>query len=167
MTRVWFAISINGADAGKLKDSVVTEVKELVKGEIWKVTVAIKPSRNAKSERETFYVLELTCEVIGLPPAPADPLSTAGTSGTSDTRNGTKLRLRADWSNYVEYRISCNKGSDDRKPILSHLKTSNTEEYMNGISKLWMTRASKEAEIGDCKITIAERYVLACVMGNR
>ena len=41
------------------------------------------------------------------------------------------------------------------------------EEYDRGISKLWLKRMGNEGLVGGVKKAIAERYVLACVVGNR
>ncbi|TDL17842.1 hypothetical protein BD410DRAFT_534166 [Rickenella mellea] len=42
------------------------------------------------------------------------------------------------------------------------------EEYENGISKHWLRRVANEtdAEVGKYKRAVAERYVVACVVGN-
>ena len=59
------------------------------------------------------------------------------------------------------------KNGDEQFPLLYYLKTTNTEEYRNGISILWLKRISEEKEVGQYKRKIAERYILACVVGNR
>lgn len=51
--------------------------------------------------------------------------------------------------------------------LISHLKWQNHEEYHQGISKLWLKNIAKEKELGIAKRVAAERYLLACVAGNR
>ncbi|KAH8114351.1 hypothetical protein DFH11DRAFT_1855513 [Phellopilus nigrolimitatus] len=164
ITRVWFAISVNGRDQKNLRNLVVTDANEIVRNEVWSVTVNTTPML-ASSVFETFYVIQSTCEVIGLPSPAKAPAINSDISlllSTPDTPS-----LRVDWSDYVENRLLPD-GSHTvpPPPLLSYLKWTNAEEYTQGISKLWLSRIAKEGEVGEYKMKVAERYVMACVMGN-
>ncbi|KAL5524430.1 hypothetical protein ACEPAF_9570 [Sanghuangporus sanghuang] len=168
MTRLWFAISLNMSDTERARNTIVTDAQEVVKDEIWRVTVFVDSPRSAKDQRYSmFYVLESTCEVIGLPAAAGDPLSTTmnALDSTVSISSGRPF-LRTDWSDYIQHRISCAGDETAQFPLLYYLKTTNAEEYKNGISTLWLKRTSKEEEVGQYKRKVAERYILACVVGN-
>jgi hypothetical protein len=144
LTRLWFLLSIGGHDSPSLSRCSVTDVQEVIKDEICVIAV-----RSSDGQMQSFYVLEATCEVIGHPIPPAR--ITSG-SVLPDTP------LRADWSAYIA------AGSDMR--LIDRLRWTNHEEYERGISKLWLKRVEKEGELGRAKRKVAERYVLACVVGN-
>lgn len=155
LTRVWFALSVlgDGRDCTRL---FVTDAREVIRGEIWCVDVVNLDVDGSESLKESFYVLEETCEVIGRL-APAD---------TEDsTRRAQSLRV--DWSDYVQ---SCllptGFHSSPPIPLRNHLRWTNAEEYDKGISKVWLKRIEKEGPLGLYKRRIAERYILACVVGN-
>ena len=42
-----------------------------------------------------------------------------------------------------------------------------TDNFERGISKAWLKRVIAEGEIGKAKLTVAERYVMCSVVGNR
>ncbi|KAG1766207.1 hypothetical protein EDD22DRAFT_820186 [Suillus occidentalis] len=83
LTRLWFTLSVgtNQRDPSAWLKHTVEDAQEVVKGEIWAITI-----RDGNSLAE-FYVLESTCEVIGR--ALNAPQLQVYSSG-----------LRADWSRY-------------------------------------------------------------------
>ncbi|KAL5519947.1 hypothetical protein ACEPAG_1607 [Sanghuangporus baumii] len=168
MTRLWFAISLNMVDTERVRNTIVIDAQEVVKDEIWRITVLVNSLRNAKDQRHSmFYVLESTCEVIGLPAAARDPSSiTMNALDSTVSSSSGRPFLRTDWSDYIQHRISCAGDETAQFPLLYYLKTTNAEEYKNGISTLWLKRTSKEEEVGEYKRKVAERYILACVVGN-
>ena len=152
MTWFYFIISIGSevADFG-----VVIDAQELVEGELWSITT------RSSSSTKVLYVLEATCEVVGHPPLLSHQ------AAVSHPPPGGRIPLRADWSAYIEARAS-QSSTFDRTPLITkHLTWTNHEEYMQGISKLWIRRIQNEGELGAAKLHVAERYVLACVVGNR
>lgn len=135
----------------------LTDAREVLKDEVWCVDVVTQDVDGKKTLRESFYVLEETCEVIGRP---------APTGSEEATRHVQALRV--DWSDYIQFRLlPAGFHSSPPEPLHSHLKWTNAEEYDKGISRLWLKRTEKEGPLGLYKRTIAERYVLACVVGNR
>ncbi|KAG5646540.1 hypothetical protein DXG03_003307 [Asterophora parasitica] len=132
--------------------TMILDVQELVEGEIWSVELS------SSMGKEVIYVLECTCEVVGHPPAPHVPELDGKTAALDP------YPLRADWSVYISQCLS----SLPRPPsLMEHLKWTNHEEYDRGISKLWLSRTQGEGDIGAAKRLVAERYILACVVGNR
>lgn len=159
MTRLWFLLSIGGEpkDPTAWTRGVIIDAQELVKSEIWSITT--RDSSYSPPKLETFYVLESTCEVVGHPPS----ISDSETSATSRS-----IPVRADWSAYIAHRLLPPSMHDSPPPsLIQHLKGTNYEEFDKGISKQWLHRIANEGEIGIAKRTVAERYVLACVFGNR
>jgi hypothetical protein len=152
---LWFHLSIGGnEDLGSWK---VVDAQQLVEDEIWSITF-MSPS----NALETLYILEATCEPIGYPQAPSRP------TGDSPRDGHPSIPVRADWSDYIAMRLLPASSLD--APLLSlleYLKWTNHEEYDRGISRLWLKRISSEGVLGVAKRRVAERYVLACVVGNR
>ena len=147
LTQLWSALSTmilcaKSVRANWLYD-VVTDVKEIVKGEIWYVTI-----RNSRSGHlQAFHVLEATCEILGfVEGAPSDD------------------SLRADWAAYVQRR---KENPDDRSPLHEAMRWADHAEYERGISRHWLRRTAQMGPQGAALRTIAERYTLACVVGNR
>ena len=125
-------------------DAQITNVQQLVPGEIWCVTMSEK----------SFYVLEATCEVVGRPTTP---------SGES-----SEIPVRADWSKYIAHRlVPPTVHTVPPPPLLEQVSWTNHEEYEHGISRHWLKRIRREGKLGAMKETIAERYIFACVVGNR
>lgn len=145
LTRLWFTLSVgtNQRDPSVWLKHIVEDAQEVVKGEIWAITI-----RDGNSLAE-FYVLESTCEVIGR------ALNTPQLEVYSS-------ELRADWSRYIS---SHTAGSRDL--ISENLRWANYDEYNRGISRHWLRRISGEGDAGLSKKVVAERYVLACVVANR
>lgn len=138
-------------DQKDLLKGAVTDAQEVVSNEIWRITF-----RSIRST-DTFFVLEATCEVIGRP-------------STSLTIAHNQPRLREDWLAYVAIRQQDESRTKFKQSILTlteHLRWTNHEEYSTGISKLWLSKLKAEGEIGVMKLTVAWRYVLACVVSNR
>ncbi len=117
----------------------VVDAQEVIKGEIWCITM------QHRTVKESFYVLEATCEVVGHPPA----------------SQLDSLPIRADWSAYIEHRSSVHP------TMMEHICWTNHEEYDRGISRHWLKRMRREGKMGAALEVIAGRYVLACVVGNR
>lgn len=134
-----------------LVKGTVIDAQEVVLNEIWRITFRSTHSTN------TFFVLEATCEVIGQP---------------SPTRVITQDQphLREDWLAYVATRHQDESRIQSKQPILTlmeHLHWTNHEEYSTGISKFWLSKLKGEGKTGATKLTVAWRYVLACVVSNR
>jgi hypothetical protein len=148
LTRLWFTLSVgtNERDPSAWLKRTVEDAQEIVKGEIWAITI-----RDGNSLSE-FYVLESTCEVIGRTlDAPQLEVYSSG--------------LRADWSRYISSHTSVCVGP--RNLITENIRWANYEEYDRGISRHWLRRISGEGDVGLSKKVVAERYVLACVVANR
>ncbi|KAH9926085.1 hypothetical protein B0H21DRAFT_764245, partial [Amylocystis lapponica] len=166
MTRLWFALSVGGPDDSTGSESwlcgTVTDVQEVIKGEIWSITVSAPLSQVSSSGRkEILYVLEATCEVVGHPMPKLDALRQD--TGVVPKAAPTSIPLRDDWSVYIQQRLTISPEGTVSCPLLSHLKWANCEEYDRGISRLWLKRVSAEGALGAAKRVVAERYVLACV----
>ncbi|KAH7922035.1 hypothetical protein BV22DRAFT_1071174 [Leucogyrophana mollusca] len=161
LTRLWFTLSVGGSgqDPSAWTRTVVEDVREIVAGEVWSVTVR-KPTKNAADIREICYILDSTCEVIGHPPvAPGAPGSVKAPTGY----------VRADWSNYIADALPTphSSATESNASSLRHrLKWANYEEFDRGISKLWLQRTLVEGQVGIAKREIAERYIMASVIGN-
>ena len=150
LTRVWFSLSV-GTEFGRsirtnwLHDTI-TDAVEIVKGEIWSIT-----TRNAISGyQQVFHVLESTCEVLGL---------AAGTRVDDEP-----LYVRLDWAGYIEQRKA---NPDITSPLCDAMRWADHAEFDRGISRHWLSRTAQMGERGAALRMIAERYTLACVVGNR
>ncbi|EMD40290.1 hypothetical protein CERSUDRAFT_148183 [Gelatoporia subvermispora B] len=162
VSRMWFALSLGSgksSDDTEWLNATVISAQEVVKGEIWCITV-VSPGRTG-NHWESFYVLQATCEVVGH----ALPTQNSPAPHENAGFGSLKIPLRADWSAYISQRLS-RISNGAQGTVLSHLKWANNEDYDHGISKLWLTRISREGELGRVKHVVAERYVLACVVGN-
>ena len=159
LTKLWFQVSIPSPEKGDISDLLVEDAQPVVDNEIWHITVRDCRKKSIRA----YFILEPTCEVIGHP-------TTITTSTSSVENSGNLLELesvRMDWSNYIEqYRLS-EPLHGSPSSLFHHLKCSNTEEYQGGISKVWLSRIREEGELGAYKKVVAERYVIACVVGNR
>ncbi|KAI0081570.1 hypothetical protein K474DRAFT_1768489 [Panus rudis PR-1116 ss-1] len=151
LTRLWFSLSIGGKDHEAWLEDTVIDTQEIVPGEICRITVQ---DHNSSSLQRSFYVLEPTGEVVGHAPLPSRP--------TCSSSSPAILPLRADWSAYIQDRVS----GAERSSLLESLKWANYEEYDRGISRLWLRRIAGEGRLGAAKRTVAERYVLACLVAN-
>jgi hypothetical protein len=170
LTRLWFLISIGsgGNDPLVWSHGIVVDAQEIVQNEIWTITMRTPPSQPGGTSRvEIFYVLEQTCEVVGHPLPPVHPIDPSVGSNEFALVSNT-IQVRADWSAYIAHRQLPPSSHDSPPlPLLDHLKWQNHEEYHRGLSKLWLNRIADEGELGSAKKIVAERYVLACVVGNR
>ncbi|SJL07371.1 uncharacterized protein ARMOST_10718 [Armillaria ostoyae] len=137
LTRLFFSVSV-GDDSQEWMSGTVVDAQEVIKGEIWCITM------QHRAVKESFYVLEATCEVVGHPPAAEQKLDA--------------LPIRADWSAYIEHRPS--------STMMEHICWTNHEEYDRGISRHWLKRMRREGKMGAALEVIAGRYVFACVVGN-
>ncbi|KAJ6508939.1 hypothetical protein C8R45DRAFT_1170057, partial [Mycena sanguinolenta] len=147
LTRLFFSVSVGGAREGKGWDEgQIVDAQELVAGEVWTITV-----QHSATSKESFYVLEPTCE----------PLTAVPDSGS--TTGG--VPVRADWSAYITHRASSTEKSPAPR-LLECLSWTNHEEYQLGISRLWLKRVDAEGEMGRMKRVVAERYILACIVAN-
>jgi hypothetical protein len=121
----------------------ISDVAETVKGEIWSVT-----TRNATTGYlQVFHVLESTCEVIGL---------AGGARGEE--------HLRLDWAGYIEQRKT---SPSNTSPLCDAMRWADHAEFDRGISRHWLRRTAQMGAQGAALRTIAGRYTLACVVGNR
>ena len=130
---------------------IVLDVQEIVKGQIWRVTF------HSLSGTRFFHVIEATCEVVG------EATRGSQTMGTESPF----INLRADWSSYIAGFLENTSVLSRPSNLLDHLQWTNHEEYTQGISQLWLTKVKNEGNVGIAKLTYAQRYVLACVVGNR
>ncbi|KAM5538703.1 hypothetical protein V8D89_007732 [Ganoderma adspersum] len=156
LTRAWFELSVGSPrDSRTNPDSwlhgTIIDVQEVVPAEVWSVTVEYAANRTRPRRRETLYVLEATCEVIGR------PVRRFG---------ATSYPLRVDWSTYVARRMVHATENSTTDRLLSNLKWACQEDYDRGISTLWLKRITMEDQAGAAKRMVAERYVLASVIGN-
>ena len=149
---MWFAISVGayGHDASAWSKSVIRDVREVIKGEIWQIITR----HDGTGEICSFYVLEATCEVIGQPP-----------SSQLEGENTLGYRIRADWTAWISQR---SRALLDAGPcaLLERVKWSNTEDYHRGISKAWLRRVRDQDADGIAKRSVAEKYILASVVAN-
>ncbi|KAF7365346.1 hypothetical protein MVEN_00406600 [Mycena venus] len=145
LARLFFQVSVGGSgkDGKGWNEGQIVDAQELVKDEVWAITV-----RRSASSTESFYVLEPTCE-----PLTAIPNST-----------GSAVPVRADWAAYIAHRTS--SASIPVPRLLDCLSWTNHEEYERGISRLWLKRMEGEGATGQMKRVVAERYILACVVAN-
>lgn len=152
---MFFLVSVeDGGRVSSRTQGVIIDAQELVRGEIWTITVRLSPSLT-----ETLYVLEPTCEVIGYLP------SNPGVLAPKYTVN--PVHVRADWSTYVAERLlPSSMHALPLSSLIEHLQWTNREEYDRGISKLWLKRIANEGDSGKAKKVVARRYILACVVGN-
>ena len=134
--------------------------REVVPNEIWEVAAMTIPQGSTAAKKETFYVLESTCEVIGRPPT--EPASLPET--LPNTQHS--LPIRVDWSEYAADRIASLPGAPG-KGLLDRVQWAHYEEYQNGISRHWLTRTQGEGEVGELKRRVGEKYILASVVENR
>ena len=122
----------------------ITDVVEIVKDEIWCVV-----TRNVISGYvQAFHVLEATCEVLGL---------AGGTRGDEN--------LRLDWAGYIEHRKANPQSTSS--PLRDAMRWADHGEFDHGISRHWLRRTTQMGAQGTALRTIAGRYTLACVVGNR
>jgi hypothetical protein len=143
---------VGGGKEGKgWNEGQIVDAQEMVKDEVWMITVR----HAATFTSELFYVLEPTCE-----PLAGIPIS------TSVTAESTGTPVRVDWSAYIAHRASAPQAPAPKR-LLDYLSWTNHEEYEFGISRLWLKRVEGEGPTGKMKRTVAERYILACVVANR
>ena len=154
MTRFFFFVSIGQEDSRDLPDNwgIITDVQEAIPNEIWAIKI------RSSSSTSLFYVLESTCEVIGLPQIPEESIRTS----FAPTRHSNSLRV--DRSTYISQRLE--NSAEPPKTLLEHLQWTNHEEYERGISKLWLSRIRDEAQLGTFKEVVARRYTIACIVSN-
>jgi hypothetical protein len=143
MTRFYFLISVQGMDhPDARRQHIIVDCNEVVKDEIWTVTVC------CQGMREEYYVLEPTCEVIGCQ--------------VSNSSQSYGLQPRGDWSSYISQRVSEDAGVS----LFERLRWTNQEDYEKGISKHWLNRIRKEGQVGEAKARVARKYILACIVAN-
>ncbi|KAF9644539.1 hypothetical protein BDM02DRAFT_3078011, partial [Thelephora ganbajun] len=161
MSKSWFAISKcpSPSDTTSWLHSVVMSTREVVPNEVWEVTTTTVAQGPIATKKETLYVLEPTCEVIG------HPVTTHPSLSETLPRTQCGLPIRIDWSEYVTNRmISLTQAPGKR--LLDRVQWANYEEYQNGISRHWVTRTQGEGEVGKLKRRVAGKYVLASVVEN-
>jgi len=120
------------------------DAQEVVSNEIWRITF------RSINSTDTFFVLEATCEVIGQP-------------STARTIDHNLPRLREDWLGYIATRQQDESEKKSKQSILTltnHLRWTNHEEYLTGISKLWLSKLKAEGDTGAMKLTVTS-HILA------
>ncbi|KAJ7069896.1 hypothetical protein C8F01DRAFT_1016100 [Mycena amicta] len=146
LTRHFFKVSIGD---GKLqggpgwREGQIIDAQQLVPNQVWKITIS-----HSRKETESFFVLEQTCEPLAAP--------------TGSQNSGFSVRV--DWSAYITECTQSNHSSI--QPLITRLNWTNHEEYDRGISRLWLKRMDEAGKMGFVKRLTAERYILACVVGN-
>lgn len=150
LTRMWFATSVGayGHDSSTWSKCVIRDVREVVKGEIWRVVA----QDDGTGESCSFYVLEATCEVIGQPPS-------------SQGENMLGYCLRADWTGWISQRSRAPLDAGSCS-LLECVKLANTEDYHRGISKAWLRRVQGQDADSIAKRSVAEKYILSSVVAN-
>lgn len=113
--------------------------------------------QHGQDNPQSLYILDATCEVVGNAEVLPNP-----TDSESEMQRPSSNFLRADWTAFIQQHVT-NKSVS---PLLTHLKWAHFEEYDKGISRFWLKRIEFEGDLGFMKRTVAERYVLACVIGN-
>lgn len=137
----------------------MSSAQEIVPNEIWEITTTTTQG-SIPVKKETFYVLEHTCEVIGRPTV----VSTSPYKALLDAQ--PRFPIRVDWSDYVnDYTLSPVEVAG--KKLFDRVQWAHYEEYKNGISRHFLTRTQSEGEVGELKRRVAEKYVLASVVENR
>ncbi|RXW24494.1 hypothetical protein EST38_g1348 [Candolleomyces aberdarensis] len=155
LTCLYYRVSI-GLDQ-IFRSMTVLSAEEVVRKEVWRLTLRIGQSTCY------YYVLEATCEVVGLPGIPAERHLEAQ---NPDRR---KPFERVDWTQYIESKIQ-DTATDPcpKKTLMDYLSWPNHEEYDRGISRNWLRRVEREGGAeGEAKLAIAQKYVLACLVANR
>jgi len=133
---------------------------------------------NQRGELEEYFVVKETCEVVGVRSLCPDSASRSHISGTKDLDPWRDLR--PDWAAYLRSQASSGQRGQKTLGLMNHLGWTNGEDYEHGISRLWLkTMRSKMQEVAsdrstgpktheaELKIRLAQRYILACVVGNR
>ncbi|KAH6912565.1 hypothetical protein BKA70DRAFT_1264196 [Coprinopsis sp. MPI-PUGE-AT-0042] len=153
-TLFYFHVSIGFDRRAQFLRKSIETVEQIVPGEIWKVGMC-----SDSWGREAYYVLESTCEVVGIE---------AGSKDGNSDNDAPAHPLRADWTAYISKKKSdlADGEISVQKSLFQSLRWPNHEEYTHGISKVWISRVENEGEIGKYKLVVAKRYVLACVVGN-
>ena len=157
LTRAWFELSVGSpresrANPDSWLHGIIVDVQEVIPKEIWSVTIEYPANPDRPRRRETVHVLKATCEVIGRPVVGSD-------------HGAHSYPLRMDWSTYIADRIATKSSTEGQ--LLSHLKWACQEDYDRGISTLWLRKIAAEGQAGSAKQTVAERYVMASIVGNR
>ncbi|TFK27997.1 hypothetical protein FA15DRAFT_753800 [Coprinopsis marcescibilis] len=156
MTLVYFHVSVGYDASGTFKSKCIVSADEIVQGEIWRINIS-----SPTSGIQSYYALESTCEVVGLEESSGEE---------QQKQQWNKPLLRADWTSYIQYRLGqgnadCATTSKENIGLGKFLKWPNHEEYIRGISKMWLSKVEKHPD-GSYKKTVAERYIMACVAGN-
>ncbi|TFK73597.1 hypothetical protein BDN72DRAFT_893782 [Pluteus cervinus] len=137
--------------------SLVVDAHNIIDDEIWRIDVL-----HSSGKVEQLLVLERTCEIIGQP--------------ENSMLSGRSTPLRTDWSTFLAQRLAMTSrglgaeqgsfGSGPRGSLLDSLSWTNHEEYHKGMSKLWLSKIQTEGDPGKAKFLVAQRYILACIVGN-
>lgn len=105
MTRLWlaFMVPLNKGEHETLSSSVIINTQEVIRDEMWTVTVWRKGTVTSKIHETVYYVLEPTCEVVGRPAEERLPcdFNTKGPSHRDNT-SSRALAMRVDWTSYVD-----------------------------------------------------------------
>ncbi|KAJ3815312.1 hypothetical protein F5876DRAFT_30832 [Lentinula aff. lateritia] len=157
MTRLFFTVSVGGGQSiNDWLNGMIVDAREIIKGEVWCIDV-MQTSKALSAVVESFYVVESTCEVVGFAPSP------------SKAEGPLPIKLRADWSSYIDQRQldpTRSLSSIPATSLMDQLSCMNYEEFTKGISKLWLKKVQIQQEVGVAKRVVAERYILASVVEN-
>jgi hypothetical protein len=166
MTLLYFHISVHYDPEASFMSQSIVFAEEVVTDEIWMIGV------KSFTGTRYFYVLESTCEVVGLVNA-----SKQGKEKEAGNEWDQQFAPRADWSAYIAFRMEAAALTRLRRPNVDPIPSTkrlndfmrwpNHEEYLRGISKSWLRRIEGEGVLGAYKRDVAERYTMACVVGNR
>ncbi|KAG2009835.1 hypothetical protein CC2G_012719 [Coprinopsis cinerea AmutBmut pab1-1] len=165
MTLLYFHISVHYDPEASFMSQSIVFAEEVVTDEIWMIGV------KSFTGTRYFYVLESTCEVVGLVNA-----SKQGKEKEAGNEWDQQFAPRADWSAYIAFRMEAAALTRLRRPNVDPIPSTkrlndfmrwpNHEEYLRGISKSWLRRIEGEGVLGAYKRDVAERYTMACVVGN-
>jgi len=155
----------------RVKGSVVDarpSVGGINKSDVWTVVW-----KTQTGELEEYFVAEETCEVVGVRSLPFD--SENCSQDLDPWRD-----LRPDWAAYLRLQAFSDQHDQRKIGLMDHLKWTNGEDYERGISRLWLkamrgkikaATENKNPDSDACepelKVRLAQKYVLACVAGNR
>ena len=142
-------VSLHGEIGQRWLESKIVDARPIIDGEVWLIQ-----TKSLTGSVHTFYVLEDTCEVIGHPP-----------NATPELKNA--LPLRADWSAYIEMRLSTSECESGRW-LVDLLQCENTEDFDRGVSKAWLRHLKTYEDGSDARLkyAVAQKYVLSSVVSN-
>lgn len=142
-------VSLHGEAGQRWLSLKVVDARPIIDGEVWLIR-----TKSLMGSIQTFYVLEDTCEVIGHTPDSTPELK-------------KELPLRADWTAYIEMRLTTSECGSGRW-LIDLLQCENSEDFDRGVSKAWLKHLKTHEDDGDARLkyAIAQKYVLSSVVSN-